>query len=70
VECDACMFTTETTAYEYIRRGLTYTAHLCAVCASSVSGTAYMHPHSYENRHVIHMIAFSTNMMLKEMRNV
>jgi len=64
-ECEACNFeTTELKLYDNNKPGF----WLCEICAKSVSGNAKIYPKPYENKELLHMQAFCTNMVIAEIR--
>ena len=63
--CEACNFeTAELKLYDNKEPGF----WLCEICAKSVSGNAKIYPNLYENKELLHMQAFCTNMVIAKMR--
>jgi hypothetical protein len=69
-ECEACKF--ETHDLEFYEHGLGYPKDkghwICKICACTFSGNAHRAPHCYDQREILHMMAYCTNIILKEIK--
>jgi hypothetical protein len=71
-ECEACRF--ETAELSFYAFGSGYPSKsggwLCKVCGSTDSGSAYYSPSCYKSPEVLHMLAYCTNLIIKEIERV
>ena len=67
--CDSCGYETDnlTTYRDYPAEEK---VRLCNVCASTKAGNAQQYPNQYPNRDVLEMIAYTTNMILDEIKKL
>ena len=66
--CDSCGWETVELTF-YISHGATIPeAWLCEVCESTFAGNAYHYPRQYQNKEIMRMISYTTNMILAEIR--
>lgn len=71
-ECDACSFKTKDLKFYKHDPGYPENSGhwLCEVCRQTISGNANRSPSLYPDSTVLHMIAYCTNLIIREIRRI